>query len=56
MGQFKLFLDHLRAARGTDQRATAVEYSLLAVLFAGGLIAVVVTLREGITALFTGAA
>ena len=45
---FRLLLAYLRTAGSSDEGATAVEYSLLAALIAGGLIVAVTALRDDI--------
>jgi Flp pilus assembly pilin Flp len=48
-----VLVSYIRAAHQSDEGATAVEYSLLAALIAGGLILAVTNLRKDIEALFT---
>ncbi|MBB2940805.1 Flp pilus assembly pilin Flp [Actinoplanes lutulentus] len=48
MEQFKVLIAYLRTATSSDEGATAVEYSLLAALIAGGLIVAVTALRDDI--------
>ncbi|MEU4693625.1 Flp family type IVb pilin [Actinoplanes sp. NPDC023714] len=48
MEQFKLLFAYLRDVRSSEEGATAVEYSLLAALIAGGLIVAVTALRDDI--------
>ncbi|SNY41808.1 Flp/Fap pilin component [Paractinoplanes atraurantiacus] len=43
---------YVRAAHKSDEGATAVEYSILAALIAGGLVATLGLLRDDIIALF----
>ncbi|RAK36741.1 Flp/Fap pilin component [Actinoplanes lutulentus] len=48
-----MLVSYIRAAHKSDEGATAVEYSLLAALIAGGLILAVTNLRKDIEALIT---
>ena len=48
-----VLVSYIRAAHKSDEGATAVEYSLLAALIAGGLILAVTNLRKDIEALIT---
>ncbi|WP_433824612.1 Flp family type IVb pilin [Actinoplanes sp. CA-015351] len=48
-----VLVSYIRAAHKSDEGATAVEYSLLAALIAGGLILAVTSLRQDIVALIT---
>jgi Flp pilus assembly pilin Flp len=48
MELFTMFVAYLRNLRSSDEGATAVEYSLLAALIAGGLIVAVTALRNDI--------
>ncbi|MEU4691535.1 Flp family type IVb pilin [Actinoplanes sp. NPDC023714] len=50
---FNVLVSYLRASFKSDEGATAVEYSLLAALIAGGLILAVTNLRKDIEALIT---
>ncbi|WP_097321021.1 Flp family type IVb pilin [Paractinoplanes atraurantiacus] len=49
---FKMLATYVRAAHKSDEGATAVEYSILAALIAGGLVATLGLLRDDIIALF----
>jgi Flp pilus assembly pilin Flp len=48
-----VLVSYIRAAHRSDEGATAVEYSLLAALIAGGLILAVTNLRKDIEGLMT---
>ncbi|MEU4690554.1 Flp family type IVb pilin [Actinoplanes sp. NPDC023714] len=48
-----VLVSYFRAVRQSDEGATAVEYSLLAALIAGGLILAVTNLRKDIEAMLT---
>ena len=54
MEQLTLLAACPRKLHSSDEGATAVEYSLLAAVIAGGLIAVVIALRTDIEATFNG--
>ncbi|MFF5083834.1 Flp family type IVb pilin [Actinoplanes sp. NPDC000266] len=45
---FKMLVTYVRAAHKSDEGATAVEYSILAALIAGGLVATLGLLRDDI--------
>ncbi|BBH67654.1 hypothetical protein ACTI_43390 [Actinoplanes sp. OR16] len=47
----RLLFAHARNAGSSEEGATAVEYSLLAALIAGGLIVAVTALRDDIKAM-----
>ncbi|MEV4345635.1 Flp family type IVb pilin [Actinoplanes sp. NPDC049596] len=49
---FKMLISYVRTAHKSDEGATAVEYSILAALIAGGLVATLGLLRDDIIALF----
>ncbi|WP_229074647.1 Flp family type IVb pilin [Actinoplanes sp. DH11] len=51
MEQHQLLAAYLRNVSRSDEGATAVEYSLLAALIAGALIATITLLREDIQAM-----
>jgi Flp pilus assembly pilin Flp len=48
MEQLKVLVAYIRSVTSSDEGATAVEYSLLAALIAGGLIVAVTALRDDI--------
>ncbi|XVV09000.1 Flp family type IVb pilin [Actinoplanes sp. CA-131856] len=45
---FKMLVTYVRAVKQSDEGATAVEYSILAALIAGGLVATLGLLRDDI--------
>ncbi|XVU21801.1 Flp family type IVb pilin [Actinoplanes sp. CA-054009] len=51
---FKMIASYVRAVRKSDEGATAVEYSILAALIAGGLVATLGLLRDDIKAMIEG--
>lgn len=48
-----MVIGYVRAAHRLDEGATAVEYSILAALIAGGLVSALGLLRDDIEAMFT---